>query len=738
MDAGRTDGDRIPPRVEPPAIELDAAGRLDSWKEIAGYLKHSVGTVQRWERREGLPVHRHSHLKRDSVYAFVAEIDAWLGNRGLRKGPVGAWRGWLGKGLAALGLMLLIAAGVHFTWPGLFGVSSAVPFATRDWVLLADLDNSTGDPVFDRSLLTALAVYLEQSPRLNVLPRRRIQDTLRRMGKSDEDRIDESLGREICLRENARVLITSGISRMGSEYILSVRLLDPQTGAGLRAYLERSTKQDEIIGALGRIAAGIRRDLGESLASAGKNGRPLPQVTTPSLQALRLYAEGQDLWSKGEYFEAVNLYDSALDRDPDFAMAHAALGSAYGSSVFSEPAKSKQHFEKALRLAGRISERERLLIEAAYRGSIGPVEDAVRAYKIYLAAYPDDSLTRYDLGSLLMRDGRFQEAVEQLKEVVRVEPASASALVNLAIACGELNQSQEALSYYVRAFQQEPSWIAKGNINEDYGFTLVYSGDRAKAREVFAQALTTPEIKASGLRSLALLDMYEGRYNDAAAQLREAILLSNSRETLPRRTRDQLFLALLQDSNGDHTGCQRELDQSLQGLGERDPRQDWLRARIAVAYARAGAVQKAEQILGALPPDLSERRQLEGEIALARGDYARATELLLAADRAARTPLTLASLARAYLRMGQPEVSALYNEALIAAGRRALGWEPQLDYMVAHVTLAGFYLSHGERARAAKLLDPMMEVWKNADPDLPLIRQARSLRMGLEGGAAHP
>jgi len=367
-----------PPRLRP-VPKPGLPGRpLESWKEIASYLNRTVRTARRWEEAEGLPVHRHLHQKRDSVFAYVSELDEWWSHRRAGLDPAtelprprlkraGGRRIWLTVGASAI--LALTGLCVWLAWPNR---RPALPFAARDWILVADFINRTGEPVFDNSLTTAFTVSLQQSAHVNVLPQVRIGDALRRMGKDANVRIDEPLGREICLRENAKALIVGELAKVGRQYAISARLLDPQTDEAVRAYIERAKGQDQILGVLGEVARRIRKDLGESLGAIRRNDRPLPQVTTRSLQALQLYAEGQQRWRKGAHQDALRLFQSALEYDASFAMAHVALGSAYCSHIFSDPVKGKAHYEKALEYSERITERERSLLQAAYqRGSSG-------------------------------------------------------------------------------------------------------------------------------------------------------------------------------------------------------------------------------------------------------------------------------------------------------------------------------------------------------------------------------
>ncbi|HYK87147.1 MAG TPA: tetratricopeptide repeat protein [Acidobacteriota bacterium] len=738
------------------AVGSPKTGTLHSWKEIAAHLRHGVRTVQRWEESEGLPVHRHAHAKRDSVYAYAAELDAWwISHQAMLEQadkpeailpeelPAGRKKAPLRLFLLISGailVVLLVAAGVWLRWGIPRLGTRALSFAPRDWVLVTDFDNQTGETVFDRSLLTAFTVSLEQSTHANVFPRTRVAVTLQRMGRNLEIRINEQIGREICLREHIRGLISCSITRTGRQYALAAHLIDPLTGAAVRSYFEPVSNQDQIIATLGKITAAIRRDLGESLASIRQNDDPLPQVTTSSLDALRLYSEGNYLWRRGQYEPARMAYQSALERDPNFAMAYVALGTVYMSHIYNSPLKGKEHYEKALQHADRITDRERLFIQASHQDSLGHPDEAVRNYRVYLNAYPDDTNARFDLGRLLMGNHRAQEAESELQAVLRLDPGNARAWIGLANTHNELGRSSEALMGYSKAFELEPTWVTLGNLNHEYGFTLVQTGNIPKAREVFALALAKRDMEDHALRSLALLDMYEGKYRDAQGRLERAILLSSTNPAPISRARHHLYMAILLEGRGDRRGQLRELDRASDDLANWPDPQVWLMARIGAAYARAGAVAKAGRILQRLAPqadranpsDTADLHILEGELALAGNDYPRAADRLQLGAQSIPLPLGLAGLARAYRAANDTERAIPCYEQLIGLGWRVLGWEPQQAWISAHAELAEAYMSRGERDKAGRTLNELARLWKDADPELPLTKRLARLQKQVQ------
>ena len=637
---------------------------------------------------------------------------------------------WMAGGVAVTAAATAVAV-----W--LMSSGSALSFAPRDWIMVADFDNQTGNALFDRALATAFTVGLEQSAHANVLPRARIAAVLKRMGKPNADRIDETLAREICLRENVKVLVASSINRVGTQYALTARLVDPRSGETLKSYMETAS-DDGLLGALGDIAEDIRGDLGESLASIGASSRPLPQVTTSSLEALQNYAEGFYLWSQGSHREGVQRYHAAIKLDPDFAMAHAKLGVAYYSHIYNERQLGRMHSEKALALSDRTTERERLLIDATHKQNLGYVSDAAGAYEVYIRSYPDDATARYNYGSLLMRAEQQEAAISQFREVIRMAPDHASAYINLATALKGLNRNAEAIEYYDKGFLLEPDWITSGSLNHEYGFSLYLSGNERKAREVFNVAIAKPPTKGAGLRSLALLELTHGRHREAKAKLEEAILEHTALKRDLSAARDHVHLSVVLDGLGDTVGRARELDKAAALLPQISA-QVWMGAVLGTKLARAGAADRAEAIhktlASAVDPKNSEDRshlhRLEGEIALARGRHAQAVELMKVAVREDETMMSLEALARAAERAGETDEAIARYEAFIAGRDRAWGWEPQQSWFDAHYALAALHAGRGNTARASQLLDALIAAWKDGDPGLPLIERARTLRAQL-------
>src|SRR5580658_727159 len=636
------------------------------------------------------------------------------------------WKTWV-FGAAAL---LVIVAGLGF-WL-LYG-RPAFSFSPRDSVLVTDFENQTGDPRFDEALRTAFTVSLEQSRRANVFPRVRVASVLQMMGKPGTERVTPEVGREICQRENIRGLITGSITRTGQEYALSAELIDPQTGGTVRSYMERSYGEDHILDALDVIATDVRRDLGESLYQIHRADRSLPQVTTTSLTALKQYADGTALWHQGKYKDAGTLLRAAVQTDPDFAMAHAALGDDYFSYIANAPVQGKEEYEKALALSARTTDRERLMIQTSYAADQGHIVDADVLYRAYLSQYPDDWSMLSDYALLLRRHERAPEAIAQYKEILRVAPDDAKTYIEMATAYRTLNQVPEALSAYAEGFRLDPLRLTAGDTAREYGFLLVQNGEDKKAEQIFSGMLDKPETRESGTRSLALLDTYHGRFASARKRFEACLTILQNQSAALSKARVHLWLAILADGEGDLRTERRELDASFdnfEALGPKVIFGTWL----ARQYVRGGALDKAEKLESLIAPltDTKSAEQrgywqlLQGEIALAQGHADKAIELFTLSDTENSTGFSVEALARAYQQAGKTDDAITWYERFLSLPTRAIGWEPQQLWLSAHYALASDYLAKGEREKAKQTINRLLNLWKNADPGLLLLKKAKA------------
>jgi DNA-binding winged helix-turn-helix (wHTH) protein/tetratricopeptide (TPR) repeat protein len=638
-------------------------------------------------------------------------------------------------GLAAIGTIVALAAIARWILVGV----PAFSFQERDSVLITDFENHTGDPRFDDALLTAFTVSLEQSRHANVVPRSRIEEALKRMGKPPKERVTSDIGREICQRDSIRGLVAAEITRTGQQYGLTAQLIDPATGAPVRSYSERVAGEDRILDALDRIAANIRSDLGESLYQIHGASRPLPDVTTASLTALKRYADGKDLWRSGKYDEALALFGEAISLDPNFAMAHAALGNAYCSHVFDyQRERGAAEYEKALSLSSRVTDRERRIIELGYNNSLGHVEAAEQLFVVYLNEYPDDWPVRYTYANSLRMRGRELDAIRQYKELLRIAPDDPDVYVQIATAYKTLGNSADAVQAYAEAFRLAPAKLTVSNINREYGFTLIANGEEAKAEKLFSDLAADPVRRASGLDSLALLDLMHGRYAKARERLEESLAVAEQRRDSFLVARNHFLLAVEAGGEGKKDRETSELDAVLVGFGNLGPKVEY-GSLVGQEYARAGAIDKAEKIAKLITPladpNSDEQsgylRLLQGEILIAKGSPLEAAKLADLEDQrygGSIISISVEAVARAYEKAGKTdEAISWYEKLFTKTGCRLVSWEPQQRCVEARLALASDFLARGEKQKAENALAPLLNDWKDADPNLPSKKKAAEL-----------
>jgi tetratricopeptide (TPR) repeat protein len=303
----------------------------------------------------------------------------------------------------------------------LFYGGTSLPFKERDWILIADFENQTGEPVFDRSLTAAFMISINQSRHINVLSRQRMQDALERMKKEDTDFINEKTGREIALREGLKICIVPGISRVGNQYMLMATIQEAETADILRSEIVYAENRDDIIRKLDRLSRKIRHDLGESRFNILQQGKSLPKVTTGSLDALKEYALGIDKHKKLYFDEAVMHYQEAIRLDSTFTAAKASLGNLLVERY--DPQEGKKWLEQAIASIDDLTEREKYGVLSFYAVNVEKdLERGIEYTKTRITLYPDDPVPHNNLAWYYQNAGRFEKAVDEYKAALRIDP----------------------------------------------------------------------------------------------------------------------------------------------------------------------------------------------------------------------------------------------------------------------------------------------------------------------------
>ena len=633
----------------------------------------------------------------------------------------------------ALGLAVLLA--LSLAWM-LIGRHHEIG---RSWVLAADVENRTGDPIFDRAIDAALTTGLQQSPDVNLFPRARIQQTLIRMTRPPQTRLDESLAREVAEREGINVVLVSAIDRVDSSYMLTARLVDASSGAALAAESRIAPRRADVISAVDDLVRRIRHDIGESSGTIAKHDLPLPQATTASLDALRKYADGLAASAGGQRSTAMELWREAIALDSNFALAHAELGAAYYWN--NDRPKGDDHFEHALRLLDRLTDRERLIIRASAQSWRGNRESAIELRRALLALYPNDRTTWGRIGYDYMRLGRAREAIAAFQEQFAQDSSSPNDHINLALAYKQLGRYEDAIREYRRAFALQPNLLTYENLNHEYGSTLVIAGKLDDARAVFDSMLRgDPGQQGRGHRSAGLLAMVQGHYTQAMDHFQRAILLSQAPGSELTHARNRLFLAAAEQEKGLVDSARTEM-RTAYALFKRSYFEPAFLTMLGKALARDGQLSLATEVLDSLRrrsradnrEDRTNEQVLFAELALAQGRSDTAASLLRLAYATDSNAFVMESLAHANAIRGDYAGAARLYTLLAARTEKWFGWEAEPYGLTAPLAAGVLYERLGDRARARSAYERLLTQWSAADSDLVSARQARVALARLRG-----
>src|ERR1051325_2295760 len=598
------------------------------------------------------------------------------------------------------------------------------PLTERDTVLLADFVNSTGEPVFDGTLKQALAVNLGQTPFLNLFPEDRVRETLRFMGRSGDDRITRDVGREICERQGIKALLVGSIATFGSHYFLTLEAMNPRTGDTIARESIEAERKEKALSALGTAASNLRQKLGESLSSVQKYDVSIEQATTSSLEALKAFSMGNEERSKGKARESLAFYKRAVELDPNFAMAYARIGVYYGNQEQLEQAK--QYVQKAYDLRDRVSERERLYITEKYYNYItGEIDKTIETQKTWARLYPNDFIPHNNLSLNYKLLGNFEEALKEGLEAVRLSPNNASARDNVVASFIGLGRIDEA--------EQANNEVEK--INPDalsvhfsrYLFAFLRRDQAGMDREV-EWSKGKPE-EAEATFALAATATYFGKLKQAEDQIRRGNAIFKAQGREEESVKELLSLATNQLLMGK---CQEAKENTKAALSLSRGRNSLSGA--AMIYAACNDASQAQQILNDLhtsyPTDTIISAMItpmvQAEIEKGRGNTAEALRSLEALSSYDRS--VVIRLSSTYLR------GVLYLEqhmgAEAAAQFKKIVDQPATDafspvHALAHLCLGRAAALTGDTSAARKSYQDFFALWKDADPDLPVLVQAR-------------
>ena len=631
----------------------------------------------------------------------------------------------------AIALLLLVASGAG----AFLLLRHKRPVLTeKDTVVLADFTNTTGDPVFDGTLRQGLAVQLEQSPFLNLISEEQMQQALSLMGRPADTRITPAVAREICERTASAAVLEGSIASLGSQYVLGLRAKDCRSGAVLAEEQGHAATKEEVLNALGQIASRFRTRVGESLATVEEHNKPLAEATTPSLEALKAYSTGWKVSASTGEAAALPLFKRAVEIDPQFAMAYAALGLMYSNNA--EPALAGESASKAYALRDRVSDKERYFIDAYYDGRVtGNQEKAQQTCETWARSYPRETAPHTFLaGFIYPASGKYEQAVAQAHQAVELDPDSAIGYVQLASNYAALNQLGESENALRRATDRKLDNPMLTVLRYDLAFLKTDEAEMNRTARL-AQGRSGAEDGITDHQAFVLA--YSGHLREARKMSQHAVALAQQAAHPERAAMFETAAALWEGFFGNAPTARQSALAARALTKNRE-----VEYGAAFALALAGDSSESQALANDLetrfPEDTSVRfsylPSLRARLALNHGDSSQAIELLQAA-----TPYELGE-PRSYL---QGFFGALYpvyvrGQAYLAArrGREAAGeFQKILDHRgivfsdpigaLARLQLARAYALSGDKTKSKASYQDFLALWNDADPDIPILRQAK-------------
>jgi eukaryotic-like serine/threonine-protein kinase len=619
----------------------------------------------------------------------------------------------------------------------------AKPLTDKDTIVLADFENSTGDAVFDSTLKTALSVSLNQSPFLNVLSDSTVSKTLKLMTRPPDTKVTPDLARDLCQRAGSKAYIAGSIASLGSQYVLGLKVVNCQTGDMLAQAQATAASKEKVLDTLGEAASKLRAELGESLATVQKLDVPLSEATTSSLEALQAYSLGEKALSEKGSGGALPYHRRAIDLDPNFAMGYVEVGNDYAD--IAELERASEYFSKAFQLREHASEREKLQITASYYDTLtGELDKAAQTYQEWIANYPRDYRGHLDLADVFVEQGQWEKGAEMTRQALRLSPDNAAPYGNLANNLLALQQPDEARqtiqqahvrkldnfvlrnAMYALAFlrgdssgmAEQQQWFP-GKPEENLGVSLAsdteaYAGHLGKARELTKQSVDSAiradskETGAIWLENSALREAALGNVSSAKKAAADGLKLAPNSQAV--QVEAALAFAIAGDASRSDLLAQDlnkryPLGTQMQGL--------WLPAiQAQLALNRRDAAAAINSLQPALPPFEYGQIVFAANLSCLYTTYVRG---------------------EAYLAGGQgKEAAKEFQKIIDHSGLVWNCWTGALARLgVARANALQAKSSQGADADAARVralaaYKDFLTLWKDADPDISILKEAKA------------
>jgi len=569
-------------------------------------------------------------------------------------------------------------------------------------------------------------VQLEQSPFLDLISERKVNETLKLMGRAAGDRLTPEVAREVCQRTGGKVMLTGSIAGLGSQYVLGLKAANCNTGDVLAEAQVQASGKEAVLKAMDSAAGSLRSKLGESLRSIEKYATPVEEATTPSLEALKAYSLGRKAESSKGGTPALPFYQRAVELDPNFAMAYQELAVTYGS--LNENTRGAENARKAYDRREKVSERERFSIEGYfYLYATGELEKAAQVFEQWQQTYPRDGVPYRNLG--IVSDsghlGHLEKALQESIEALRLEPTAIWNYGNLGKTFVDLNRLQEAEAVYTQAQQRN---LAGYLLVLRYQLAFL-KGDSAQMAQLAAAVVGEPGAEDQMLASQANTAAWQGKMKDADALTRRAMDSARQNDAQETAAAYQALAALRTVEVGNREQARNEVAAALKQAPNRN-----VQATAALVLARAGDTANAEKLAGELekmfPQDTLVLRSflptIRAAVALEHKDANRAIDLLKPENTIEPTGgggvrMTYVR-AQAFLMLHDGNAAAEFQKLIDHSG--LVGNNPL--GALARLGIARACALQNDPAKAKAAYQDFLTLWKDADPDIPILIAAKS------------
>ncbi len=629
------------------------------------------------------------------------------------------------KWVAIIGATVVVIGLAVGGW--LFFSRKAHALTDKDTIVLADFTNTTGNAVFDGTLRQGLSVQLEQSPFLSLVSERRIQQTLPLMGQKPDAKLTPEIAQDLCQRAGGTAVLDESIAQIGSQYLLTLKAVNCTSGASLASAEATASDENHVLDALSQTASEIRNKLGESLTTVQKFDTPLEQATTPSLEALQAYSLGWKaiVGEKNDSASALPLFQRAIRLDPNFAMAYADLG--WSHSNLGESGLASENAQKAFELRGRVSEYEKLFIEAEYDVLVtGDLEKAQRDFEVRAQTYPRDWEPRTGLCNIFNILGQYEKSLGECREALRLNPDSVLNYMALVYAYIYLNRFQEAHAAADEAKAKK--------LDASYGlYTLGFlENDATEMKQQVALNAGKPGVEDGFLAYEADTAAYSGQLANARVFSSRAVASAKRGDEHETAARYEVEAAWTEALFGNVAEAHHRID-STTGLSVgRD-----LQYRVAVINTLIGDSARTQALVDDLAKSFPEDTVVQfnylpsvhAQLALLRNNPAKAIEVLQTAGPYELGYVGDFTLYPVYVR-GEAYLAAHQGNEAAAEFQKIIDHRGIVQNSpigaLAHLQIGRAYAMQGDNAKAKAAYQDFLTLWKNADPDIPILKRAKA------------